>query len=151
MHEVQALRRLAVEMNENRLTIEQAEEGVRIITVFAKLGVPPEQYEDLVRVCGEVTEPHFVAAALRLRELERATGMSYENVVARFDELASEVPELQKRKDELDAERAKRAAALAEARGELERTNNQLLWQRKHAEAEKTRLKKELAATAGAG
>jgi len=90
MHEVDSLRSLAVELFKNRLTVEEAEEGVAILKLFDSLGVPPAEHKTMIRVTSRLKNRDFVPAAMKLAELETSTGKSYTEIVFDFERLSSE-------------------------------------------------------------
>jgi hypothetical protein len=94
MHQLESLRSLAVELFKNHLTVQDARQGLSIIRAFLALGVPPAQHKDLVRVCKKVAEPGFIAAALELCRVEAKAGITYQQVVAQFNEMGSKVQHL---------------------------------------------------------
>jgi len=105
---VDSLRSLAVELAKNRLSVQDARQGVAIVRAFGNLGLPPVQHKDLIRVCKKVAEPGFVHAALELCQLETKAAVSYKQILGEFKDMCSEVQHL---KSEA-AERSSRVAAL---------------------------------------
>ena len=110
-NEIQELRALSVELNQAGLTAVDAVAGLKIIKKFNKLGVEPAQHEPLVGVCGEVNDPGFVAAALKLHEIELKSGHSYDDAIFQYQETIQELPiakgELGKAKVDLEDTLAK--------------------------------------------
>lgn len=96
MHEVDSLRSLAVELSKNRLTTEEAKEGVSILRLFNSLDVPSSEHNRLIKVISKLKDPQFVPAAIRLVELEATTGKRYPEVVSQFEQLSSESVELER-------------------------------------------------------
>lgn len=146
MHELDSLRSLAVELYKNRLTVEEAKDGLRIIKAFHKLGIPPHRHSALVKVCGEVEEPDFVKVAMRLVELEKATGMSYQQAVSQFEKVTSDLNDLDERKNRLQSELVELEQSVAEQKAELKATEERLARLQKQIQGEQTELESELRA-----
>jgi len=94
MNEVESLRSLATELFKNKLTVQDARQGLGIIRAFLALGVPPGRHKDLVQVCKKVEQPGFIAAALELSQVEAKAGITYLQIVAQFNEMGSKVQHL---------------------------------------------------------
>jgi len=101
-NEVDALRSLAVEMANARLTTEEAKEGLKIIKAFLELGVNPEQHHNLIKVCSKINDQGFIQAAVKITEIEDSLGLSYEETVDRFEELEAKIPGLEQTKNDLN-------------------------------------------------
>ena len=91
-NEINALRSLSVELSTCKLTVEEANQGLKIMKAFSKLGIGPEQHTALVKLCKEVDDPGFIQAALKLNRIETEGNMSYEKVVSRFERMTLELP-----------------------------------------------------------
>jgi len=90
-NEINALRSLSVELFTYNLTVEEANQGFKIMKAFMKLGIGPEQHIALVKLCKEVDDPGFIHAALKFNRIEIEDNMSYEEVVSRFERVISEL------------------------------------------------------------
>jgi predicted nucleic acid-binding Zn-ribbon protein len=146
MDELDSLRSLAVELHSKGLTVEEAKDGLTIIKAFHKLGIPPGKYAALVEVCGDIEEPDFVKAALRLIELEKATGMSYREVVSQFEKVTSGLNDLDARKNRLQSELAQLEHSVGWKQAELKAAEEGLTQIQKQAKVEQTKLEGELSA-----
>jgi len=91
MKEVNDLRSLSVELLKNRLTVEEAREGLATMKTFNNLGVPVSRHKELVRVISKLEDPNFVPVAMELVELESSTGKVYTQLVSEFRQLLSEI------------------------------------------------------------
>ena len=91
-NEVDAIRSLSVELSQAGLTVEEARKGLRILKVFMKLGISPEQHAILVKVCKKINNPSFIHAAVKLGKIETESQLTYEQVVSRLEKAASELP-----------------------------------------------------------
>ncbi len=91
-NEINALRSLSVELSMHKLTAEEANQGLKIMKAFIKLGIGPEQHTTLVKLCKEVDDPGFIHAALKLNTIETEDNMSYEEVVSRFERMTLQLP-----------------------------------------------------------
>ncbi len=90
--QVDSLRSLSVELSKADLSVEEAKEGFNIMKTFIALGIPAEQHRALVEVCGKISDPGFVQAALKLKKIEKENNMGYEELVSRFEKVSSELP-----------------------------------------------------------
>lgn len=97
MHEVDSLRSLAVELSNNKLTVEEAKEGSAILKLYDSLGVPSDKHEDLIKVISKLEDPGFVPAAMKLVKMEATTGKSYHEIVSEFEELSAQIDEMEKK------------------------------------------------------
>ncbi len=91
-NEIQELRGLSVELNQAGLTTVDAAAGAKIIKKFNKLGVEPAQHELLIGVCSKMNDPGFVAAALKLHEIEVKSGHSYDHAILQYQKTLQELP-----------------------------------------------------------
>ena len=101
-NEVAALRSLAVEMANARLTSEEARIGVGIYKAFLKFGVNPDQHQNLIKVCSKINNLDFVQSAIKFVEIEDEMGLSYDEAVDTCGELEKNIPVLRQTKRELD-------------------------------------------------
>ena len=97
MQEVNDLRSLSVELLKNKLTIEEAREGLVTMKTFNSLGVPISRHKELVNVVSKLQEPDFVPVAMELVDLERSTGKVYTQVVSEFRQLRSEMGRVERK------------------------------------------------------
>jgi DNA repair exonuclease SbcCD ATPase subunit len=104
LNEVDALRSLSVELSRNNLTVEEANQGLKIMKAFIKLGIMPEQHTALVKLCKEIDDPGFIHAALKFNMIETGGKMSYEEVVSRFERVSSALPSTEKKLEETQSE-----------------------------------------------
>jgi len=97
MQEVNDLRSLSVELLKNKLTIEEAREGLVAAKTFNNLGVPTSRHKELVSVISKLKDPGFVPVAMELTELERNNGKVYTQVVSEFRQLQSEMSSIERK------------------------------------------------------
>lgn len=134
MHEVDSLRSLAVELWNNKLTVEEAQEGVSILKLFDSLGVQPAEHETLIKVIPKLKKPEFISAAKKLEKLEATTGKTYSELVSQFEQLSSEITQLQQTD----------AMSKQESEG-LQQSIKELTAAKKKAEQEQSDLEAEVA------
>ena len=144
MKEVDSLRSLAVELAKSRMTVEGAKEGLRIMRLFQQLGVSPDGHQDLIRLCRRVKDQGFVDTALRLRQQEETAGMTYEQVVSRFEDLAPKVESLEQRETQLKGDISELIQSKVAMRGELSSLREEVEQAKKRIEKEKSKLESEL-------
>lgn len=104
MNEVGSLRSLAVELFNNKLTTEEAKEGLTIWKYFSNLNVDPGEYKSLVTVISELKNPDFVPSALKLAELKSTTNKSYIEILSHYEQVAKETMELKQQNVKLKQE-----------------------------------------------
>lgn len=97
INEVEALRSLAVELLRNKLTAEEAREGVTILKLFNSLGVSPSEHKALIKVISKLKDPEFVPAAIKLAELKATTGKTHTEIVSEFEHLGAETSQLREK------------------------------------------------------
>ena len=109
--EIQELRSLSVELNNAGMTTVDALAGVKIIKKFKKLGIDSAQHELLVEVCSQVNYPGFVAAALKICEIQFKSDLKYDDALSQYQQIVAELPlvkdELEKAKVDLEDTSAK--------------------------------------------
>jgi len=120
MEEVDALRSLSVELHKDKLTVDEAKEGTKIIKAFIKLGISPAEHMTLVKVCKKVNDPGFVNATLKLVKIESDSNISYEEVVSGFQNMTSQLPVLEKQIENRNADLNSVNSNLADKKQELE-------------------------------
>ena len=161
MHEVDSLRSLAVELSKNKLTVEEAKEGMIISKLFNKLGVPPAEYETLIKVISKLKTSGFVPAAMELAQLENTTGKTSSELVDQFEHLSSEITQLQQTRATLQQEsnsleqdikklamsKKKEAQTLRELKQEVREQQTQVTQEMKKANLTLDRIKKLESAT----
>jgi len=144
MKEVDSLRSLAVELAKGKMTVEGAKQGLHIIRLFHQLGVTPDRHQDLIRLCGRVKDQGFIDAALRVRQQEEATGMTYEQVVSRLEDLAPKVKPLEQREIQLKGEISQLNQSKLAMGGELSSLREEVEQAKKRIEKEESKLESEL-------
>ena len=117
--EVDSLRSLAAELHKNKLTVQDARQGLGIVRAFLALGVPPERHKELVHVCKKLTAPGFIPAALELCHLEAKEGMSYAQTVSQSKQLGTKVEDLKAQASGLSAQLWTVKKALGDKRAEF--------------------------------
>ena len=144
MEELDALRSLAVELAKSRMTVEGAKEGLHIMRLFQQLGVGPDQHQDLIGLCRRVKDQGFVDASLRLNRLEETAGMTYQQVVSRFEDVVPQVESLERRRAQLKGEISELVQSKAASRSELSSLRKEVEQAKGRAEEEKLKLGSEL-------
>jgi len=104
LNEVNSLRSLSIELYKSKLTAEEARQGHNIIKDFLKLGINPENHLNLIEVCKKVEDPDFTKAALKLSKIESHTGKSYQQLMSGFEDMLHQLPEMEKKITEKEAE-----------------------------------------------
>jgi predicted nucleic acid-binding Zn-ribbon protein len=94
---IDELHSLAVRLRKENLDLVQARLGFSFLQRLLNMGIEPERLEEWIEFCSEIspTPPDgFILAAMELRQVEKETGLSY-------DELASQVKELADKRQQL--------------------------------------------------
>ncbi len=119
LNEVKSLRSLSVELNQSKLTVEEARQGHKIIGAFLKLGVDPDKHFKLIEVCQKVVDSGFVEAALKLSQIELEIGATYHEIMSAFENVVNTITGLGKQVEQAKAE-------LKSVKDELYETNQKL-------------------------
>ena len=143
-NDVDSLRSLAAELFQNQLSVKDARDGMKVVLAFSALGVPLHRHKDLVQVCKKVQEPAFVAAALKLCELEAETGMTYKEALVRFKETGSKVQSLQGEKAQLSSQLAGLNSKVAGRKRDLYALEAKSAQRKKELAEEEQEMAKEL-------
>jgi len=142
--EVIALRSLAVELYNAKLTTEDARQGTRIIHKFFKLGVEPDRHIDLIKVCKEIDNREFIQCTIRLMEIEHGSNLSYEETIQRFQETAMSLPAAETKLQKLREELKHLSEHEANKRQTLTNLESQLAQFQKEVDIRKAQLKREI-------
>ena len=126
--QIDGLRELSVELRKRNLTVSQALLGLSFYERLGKLGIAPEVLDSWIKMCHEVCSPdypieEFMAAALRLKGLERQKGMTYEELVEDYEAKGKALSEVESRTSKLETSRKtlnKEIHDLSEEKGSLE-------------------------------
>jgi predicted transcriptional regulator len=104
MDEVESLRSLSVELYKSKLTVEEARRGHDIIKAFLELGISPNKHLDLIQLCKKIDDPDFPEAAIKLSKIEARTGNNYQQLMSGFKDVIHQLPQLEKKISEKEAE-----------------------------------------------
>ena len=146
LDEVESLRSLSVELYQSKLTVEDAKQGHNIIKSFYKLGVNPETHTLLIDVCKEVGNPAFIEKAIELVDLERHLGISRDQAVSRFEEIAKQLPGLEAEIGEAKSKLGTINSAILKKKGELANRKEYLKKYQEYVKNEVDQLEKKLSA-----
>jgi hypothetical protein len=138
LNEVESLRSLSVELQKAKLTTEDAKQGHDVIKAFMKLGISPGKHFALIEICKEVEDPGFAEAALKLSQIEAQAGMGYNQVMADFEKVQKELPQLKE-------EMIKATAKLESINDTILRSTQELDTQKKYLKQYKDEVKAEVA------
>ncbi len=111
MYEIEMLHSLAVDLMNEKLTVEEAVAGLRVVSAFEKLGIE-QDYQSVIKIAAIMHKEGFLDSAIKLDELEQNTGMTYEEIA---DEAAKVSQQLEKDQ-----------AQLKEINGKLDNVKNDL-------------------------
>ena len=92
MYEIEMLHSLAVDLMNEKLTVEEAVAGLRVVSAFEKLGIE-QDYQSVIKIAAIMHKEGFLDSAIKLDELEQNTGMTYEEIA---DEAAKVSQQLEK-------------------------------------------------------
>lgn len=142
-NEINALRSLSAELFKNKLTVEEANQGLKIMKAFMKLGIRAEQHTTLVKLCREVDEPGFIQAALKLNKIETEGNMSYEEAVSRFERVSSELPSMENKLGKIQSELKSLSDLIAKRNQELTNVEAHLAQLQKDTKAKQAKLQQD--------
>lgn len=111
MYEIEMLHSLAVDLMKEKLTVEEAAAGLRVVSAFEKLGIE-QDYQSVIKIAAIMHKEGFLDSAIKLDELAQNTGMTYEEIA---DEAAKVSQQLEKDR-----------AQLKEIAGKLDNVKNDL-------------------------
>ena len=146
INEVESLRSLSVELYKSKLTMEEARQGHNIIKTFLKMGINPEKHLNLIEVCKKVEDPGFIEAALKLSQIEIQAGMGYHQITSGFDKAQKQLPQLEKKIAEADAELKSLNDGILKNKQELAGREEYLKKYQNEVKAKEAKLEKELMA-----
>jgi len=81
MDEVEMLHSVAVDLHTAGLGVEDAAAGLKVVLAFEKLGIE-QDYQGVINATTKMHEEGFLDFAIELSELEKSTGMDYEEIVS---------------------------------------------------------------------
>lgn len=145
-NEVDVLRSLSVELSEASLTTEEAKEGFWIMKGFMKLGISPEQHLTLIKVCGEIDDPGFIHAAIKLHKVESDNKMTYEQVISKLERVIAELPIVEKKLHDTQAKLESTAKTLKQKQHEKAKLQDHLQQLQNEAKAKESQLNQEFMA-----
>jgi len=149
--QIDGLRELSVELRKNNLKVSQALLGLSFYERISKLGIGPEALDSWIKMCHQISSPdypieEFVAAALRLKELERQKGMTYEALVEDYEAKTKALSAAESRTSELEISRetlSKEVHNLGEEKRSLETAVRELDTEKKSLSQRVKRWKQE--------
>jgi DNA repair exonuclease SbcCD ATPase subunit len=108
--QIDGLRELSAELRKKNLTVSQALLGLSFYERLSQLGIEPIVLGSWIKMCHEVSSSdypiqEFMAAALRLKELEHQKGMTYEDLVEACEAKGKALTEIESRSRELETSR----------------------------------------------
>lgn len=142
--EVIALRSLAVELHEVKLTTEDARQGTKIIHKFIKLGVETDRHIDLIKVCKEIDNLEFVHYAIRFMEIEHGSNLSYEETIQRFQKTAMSLPTVETKIQKMQEKIKSLNELMARKQQLLSNIESKSIQLQKETNSKKDRLQKEI-------
>jgi predicted transcriptional regulator len=104
MNDFRSLHNLAAELKKSKLSVEEAQIGLRIHRLLQKFGIPEEDYRALLLSVKKMQSEGFIRSAMKLVQLEASTGKNYTDIVSEFESLSSEVAKLEESRANLKKE-----------------------------------------------
>ncbi len=95
-NQFQLLHSLAVELKSAELTVEETKAGVMIHKLLQKYGIREGNYDDAVRVFTKIGTDGFLNAAIKLVQMEKTTGLTFEALVSQYQAMSTELERMQK-------------------------------------------------------
>jgi predicted transcriptional regulator len=96
MQEIRELHSLAAELKRARLTVAESRTGLRVLDTLKSHSVAEDDYGDLIESTKKMKSDGFMEAAIELSQLERASGLNYEQVCASYQGSYKQVQQLEK-------------------------------------------------------
>ena len=124
---LEGMRYTAKQMAANGLGLPQVVTGLSVYNAMVQLGLDPEKLLEFCRILqriapGDFPQKDFVRAVLRVAELEKATGLGYEQLEARASTLRVEIPKLEAAKKTLVDHISSLKASATEEQNHLDQT-----------------------------
>lgn len=124
---LEGMRYMAKQMAANSLGLPQAVTGLTLFNALVQLGLDPKKLLEFFRILQRIApedfpQKEFVRAILRIAELEKETGFSYEQLEARASTLRIEIPELEAAKKVLVDQISSLQASATEEQKNLDQT-----------------------------
>lgn len=124
---LEGMRYTAQQMHANNLGLPQVVTGLSVFTALVRLGLDPGRLTEVFRILeriapGDFPQKEFVRALLHVAEIEKATGLSYEQLEAKANQLRIEIPTLEASKKNLDSEVESLKKSRADEQQALDRT-----------------------------
>jgi predicted nucleic acid-binding Zn-ribbon protein len=135
---VDELHQMAVRLRKEKLDIAQAGVGFSLFRRLAALGIEPERVAEWLEFCEKISPSPpdgFVMAAMALLRVEKETGLSYAELTAQVDELASRRQQLMDAIGDLET-KEKRSGELKTEIGQGERRASELKEEKDKLEGE---------------
>lgn len=108
-HEPGSLRELAIELADQGITLAEAKRGLKVaMALWDVLGIPEEQWQQLIDAAQRFEDPAFAQAALKLIQLEREQDVDIGDLATVLTEMRSEVALIEKHIGELEKTRSDR-------------------------------------------
>ncbi|MBA7696553.1 hypothetical protein ES703_105203 [subsurface metagenome] len=108
-HEPGSLREIAIELADQCITLAEAKRGLKVaVTLLDVLGVPVEQWQQLIDAARRFEDPAFAHAAMKLIHLEREQGVDLGDLSTTLNEMRAEAVLVEKQIGELDETKSDR-------------------------------------------
>lgn len=108
-HEPSSIRELAIELADQGITLAEAKRGLKVaVALWDVLGIPEEQWQQLIDAAQRFEDPAFAQAALKLIQLEQEQDVDLGDLATVLAEMRAEVDRLEKQIGELEKTRSDR-------------------------------------------
>jgi predicted nucleic acid-binding Zn-ribbon protein len=94
---IAALHDLGAELKATGISVEESGAGVKMVKLFQKSGVKPENYGDLIHACTKMKSDGSLPYAVKLAHLENTTGKTSEQLVNHFEDIIQQLPAQEKK------------------------------------------------------
>jgi len=113
-HEPASIRELGIKLANTGITLQEAKRGLKVaVTLLDVLGVPLEQWQQLIDAAQRFEDPAFAQAAMNLIELEREEGADLGDLPTTLKQIRAEAARLEQQVGELDKAKAGRKREVA--------------------------------------
>ncbi|MBI2076262.1 MAG: hypothetical protein HYT72_03375 [Candidatus Aenigmarchaeota archaeon] len=104
--QIEALARLSAELRKNKIVVEEAKDGSKLLAEMSKIGIESSEVKNFLMACKSAKNKEFMRCAIKLTDLQIRNDMSYDEVVTDYQNKALQKKNLGADIENLKAEKA---------------------------------------------
>ncbi len=117
---------VVAELKKSDLTVADVKVALQVENILQDCGIPHDQYKDFIQVLKNSERSGYIDAAKRLNNLEKKTGMSYEQIVGEADKACLQLKQSQQELESVNSKVVASKKKLAEIHQEEEQATQNL-------------------------